>query len=170
MDTPRLVLLDLDETLLPTATLAEVRHGGVARPLAAVPAYAGIRLHPRMQEVVEQLASRTRVGIVSSSPRWYVDQVLSDHLPGIDFCVVVTYDDVGQIKPSPEPLLTALARTGVAIEDSVYVGDALVDHEACLAIGMPFIAAGWALGAGFSGPVRTAPKPDDLLELLGPGG
>ena len=168
MQTPRLVLLDLDETLLPTATLTEIRHSGVEQPLADSPVYSQISLHPGIREVVERLTSYTLVGIVSSSPRWYVHQILADHLSGIDFCVVVTYDDVNEIKPSAEPLETALRRTQMPVDDCAYVGDALVDQEACLAIGMRFIAAGWARGADFAGTVPTASMPADLLQLLVP--
>ncbi len=167
---PELILFDLDETLLPTAALVEARHSGVSQSLGAVPAYSTIDLHVGIDTVVRDLITIARVGVVSSSPRWYVDQVLADHLNGIDFSVVVTYDDVTHIKPHPEPLLTALTLARVDIEAAVYVGDALVDWEACAAIGMTFFAAGWANGAAFPEEVRVLEDPDELLRMLGAAG
>lgn len=159
---PELVLLDLDETLLPTSVLLEVRHSGAPQRLSAVIGYPAIVLHDGIHAAVELLCSSVLVGIVSSSPRWYVEQILADHLHDIDFCVVVTYDDVTHLKPHPEPLLEALRLAGGTVDEAAYVGDALVDHDACSAIGMPFFAAGWAGGATFPDSVRVLASPAEL--------
>lgn len=161
-----IVLLDLDETLLPTAGLESARHSGIPQSLAALAAYASVVPHPTVATTLAELARATRIGLVSSSPRWYVEQILADHFPDLAFDPVVTYDDVTEIKPSPIPLQTALALADVAVDDAVYIGDALVDHQACAALGMRFLAAGWALSDTFPDDVDTLPTPNALLDTI----
>ncbi len=99
-----LILLDLDETLLSTELLREARHSRRPLTLADVFGYDAIRLHDGVTEGLSALARLARVGLVTSSPRWYVEQILDVHLPLYEFVVKVTYDDVDRIKPHPEPL------------------------------------------------------------------
>lgn len=161
-----LLLLDLDETLLPTGCLLEVRHGAVPCDLKAVGSYAALALHSGLLEVLQELQGQVALGIVSSSPRWYVDQILSHHLPDIQLAPRVTYDDVARIKPDPEPLLAALTMAGIGVDQALYVGDALEDEEACAAIGLRFAAAGWATAQPFDPETPVLLDPRELLTLL----
>lgn len=56
------------------------------------------------------------------------------------FSVVVTSKDVPQPKPSPDMLLLALSRMGLAAEEVVFVGDSELDQAAARACGMRFVA------------------------------
>jgi phosphoglycolate phosphatase-like HAD superfamily hydrolase len=167
---PRLLLLDLDETLLPTSALRDIRHSGECADLADVSIYLELRLHAGVISTLELLATQLRLGVVSSSPRWYVEQILADHLPGLSFDPIVTFDDVTELKPDPEPLQKAVELSGIPVTDIWYVGDALLDHEACRRMGMPFLAAGWAGTEDFPRGTRVLARPSDLAEACGLSG
>jgi pyrophosphatase PpaX len=80
--------------------------------------------------------------------------------------VIVTHPDTSEHKPRPAPLLLAADRLGVAADQAVYVGDAVVDVMAAKAAGMSSVAVLW--GAGTTDTLRAA-EPDavvgDLAEL-----
>ena len=136
------MLWDLDETLLPTEPLREARHGAPI-DLRRHPSWEEIHLHDGISEAFSRL-ERVPIGVVTSSPRWYVQQILDAHLPGTELAVVVTYDDVGDLKPHPESLLLAASRWRVRPQACIYIGDDLVDHQACRAADVAFFGAGWA--------------------------
>lgn len=162
-----LILLDLDETLLATELLLNARHSAEPIDLSEVEGYGALRLHDGVADGLASLASVARVGLVTSSPRWYVTQVLSHYLPSYEFVVQVTYDDVENIKPHPEPLHLALRLAGVAPEHAIYVGDADVDFDACAAAGVNFVGAGWADRPTFPSSAPRVRTPQDLLKLVG---
>ncbi|MBQ9917181.1 MAG: HAD hydrolase-like protein [Microbacterium sp.] len=161
-----LILLDLDETLLPTDSLRDARHSHTSLELLDVPGFDAIRLHEGVAASLDSLATLTRVGLVTSSPRWYVDQILAAHLPNFVFAVQVTYEDVGHIKPHPEPLEFALGMTSVDPQRALYVGDADVDFDASTAAGVQFIGAGWADRPTFPASAPRVRTPHDLVELI----
>lgn len=161
-----LVLFDVDETLMSTATLAEARHSKNPLDLTTLDSYANVRLHDGVADALRRISTAAAVGLVSSSARWYVDQLITDHLPGAEFSVTVTYDDVERIKPDPEPLLLALRKTGYDTNQAVYIGDADVDHAACVAAGIRFVGAGWVDCPTFPSTALSLASPGDLLGLL----
>lgn len=162
-----LILLDLDETLLPTESLRDARHSQTSLELLNVDGFDAIRLHDGIAASLDALAALTRVGLVTSSPRWYVDQILAAHLPDYKFVVQVTYEDVEHIRPHPEPLFLALSVTGVNPQQALYVGDADLDFDACAAAGVGFIGAGWADRPTFPASAPWVRTPQDLIELIG---
>ncbi|WP_448388530.1 HAD family hydrolase [Microbacterium aurum] len=162
-----LILLDLDETLLPTDSLRDARHSHTRLELLSVDGFDAIRLHDGVAASLDALAALTRVGLVTSSPRWYVDQILAAHLPDFVFVVQVTYEDVEHIKPHREPLVLALSMTSVDPQRALYVGDADLDFDACAAAGVEFIGAGWADHPTFPATAPWVRTPQDLVELIG---
>lgn len=165
-----LVLFDLDETLLPTDSLLAVRHSHVPRDLRDLDGFAEIRLHDGVATTLDALTDLIRVGLVTSSPRWYVEQILATHLPHFEFVVQITYEDVEHIKPHPEPLALALSMTGVEPQRALYVGDAGFDFDACSAAEVEFVGAGWVDRPTFPASARRVRKPHDLVELIGSRG
>jgi phosphoglycolate phosphatase-like HAD superfamily hydrolase len=153
--------------LLPTEALREARHAERPIDLALVPGYELIRLHNGISDGLAALSLLTRIGLVTSSPLWYVDQLLNAHLPDVEFVIIVTYEDVENLKPDPEPLHLALTRTGVSADRAIYVGDADVDFEACKAAGIAFHGAGWADRRTFPTGASWVRTPQDLVELIG---
>jgi HAD superfamily hydrolase (TIGR01509 family) len=75
------------------------------------------------------------------------------------FDVVSTILDVPQPKPAPDLLLYCLEKTGLAAEQSVYVGDMENDRIAAEAAGIPFVL----MGNSIPHPLRI----DRLAELPG---
>ena len=107
-----------------------------------------------------------RLGVVSDAPRLQAWMRLCSL--GIDnfFDAVVTFDDTGQRKPSPEPFQKALELLGVRPEEAVMVGDwAERDIVGAKKIGMytAFARYGDDFGTRHSGADRDI---GDILELI----
>jgi FMN phosphatase YigB (HAD superfamily) len=66
---------------------------------------------------------------------------LRNHGLGHYFATVVTSAEVGAVKPSPAPFLTALDRLGVEPARALHVGDHAKDEEGAAAAGMHFAPA-----------------------------
>lgn len=161
-----LVMWDLDETLLPTQHLRDARHRTSPCNLAQLAAFDGTALHVGISDAVLGITG-VRTGLVTSSPRWYVEQLLDCFLPDVDFDVVVTYEDVTAIKPDPEPLLLGLRMLGSDPSRAVYIGDDLVDHQACTAAGVRFLGAGWADAPTYPIDAEGLAHPLDILAVVG---
>jgi len=76
--------------------------------------------------------------------------------------VAVTADDVDVFKPDPYPLRVAAERLGVALTDTMYVGDSPHDMMAALRGGAIAVAVLW--GGIFSEEALLATGPDVILE------
>lgn len=160
-----LVMWDLDETMLPTRHLRDVRHRSEPCALEQVSTFTGTALHDGVSDAVIGI-SGVRTGLVTSSPRWYVEQILESLLPDVEFDVLVTYEDVHAIKPDPEPILLALQDVGSDPGRSVYIGDDLADHQACTAANVRFLGAGWADAPTFPSSAEVLAHPRDILTIL----
>jgi pyrophosphatase PpaX len=101
-----------------------------------VDCYGQAELFPGVVEVLEMLALRQiPVGIVTSAERVLVEKALN-HLPiRRHFQTIITYDDVENLKPSPEPILKALSALNIQPSRTLYIGDYLVDIAAGKAAG-----------------------------------
>lgn len=77
------------------------------------------------------------------------------------FDTIVTLEDSKTHKPSPEPLLVAAQRLGIAPEEAIYVGDARVDMEAGSAAGMRTAWVTWGAGTLLN---LEAVKPDFVFD------
>ena len=160
-----LVLWDLDETLLPSEHLRSARHRHTPCDLLELDEFAGTALHDGVAEALVA-APGVGTGLITSSPRWYVEQILDHLLPDATFDVVVTHEDAPDIKPDPAPLLLALRRAGIDAARSVYVGDDLVDHQACASANVRFLGAGWAHTPTFPSTAETLTHPLELRMVL----
>jgi len=78
----------------------------------------------------------SRMGIVTSNTAEAVASVLErEGLVG-SFNAIVGRDDVRELKPSPEGILTACRAMDVAPGECIYVGDSIGDIEAARVAGM----------------------------------
>lgn len=115
-------------------------------------------------------AAGLSVGIATSKRRSSAE--LSLQCAGLGGLVdlVSTMDDTTAHKPSPEPILHALAAMQAEAREAVYVGDAVVDVLAAQAAGTASVAVTW--GAGTLADLRAAnpdaivSSPDELRGLL----
>lgn len=104
-------------------------------------------VYPGVPEMLRELQRRAcRLGIVTgkSRPAWRITET---HAGLVPFDVVITETDVDQPKPDPQGIQTAMATLGATANDSVYIGDSVLDAEAAAAAGIPCWAATWAKSA-----------------------
>ncbi len=99
------------------------------------------RIFPRAAEVLPQLRARgCRIGIVSTKPRYRIEEILSKY----DFSDVIDRiiggDDVKAMKPDPEGLLRMVGEWGLHRRETLYVGDTTIDAETAFRAGVPFAA------------------------------
>lgn len=136
--------------------------------------YRGV---PRM--LAEARAAGVPLALVTGKSRaaWRITERAAALVP---FDVVVTDDDVTDPKPSPEGLRLALDALRLRPEETLFIGDSLLDGEAARAAGVPFGAALWAdpprdqesFGSvgRYAGPMVTFTTPESVLSLLQEGG
>jgi len=86
---------------------------------------------PGVERALRLLSSESiSMGIVSTKAREFIEPIL-EHLQCIDlFDVVIGSEDVGHLKPHPEPIRKALQSMELGPADCVYVGDTPTDIEA----------------------------------------
>jgi HAD superfamily hydrolase (TIGR01549 family) len=136
------MLFDLDDTLLDSSELAQLRADRrweqVAASLHRVRAFEG-----EPHKLPELCRSQgLRVGIVTSSPRFYAEALLERFAIAAD--VLVTGSDDYAPKPDPAPLIAALTQLGLAPNEAWYVGNDPVDFQAAATGHMASIGAMWA--------------------------
>lgn len=96
-------------------------------------------LFPETISVLTRLRERgSRIGIVSTKYRFRIQSYLKDYFPEDFFDVIIGGEDVELHKPSPEGLLLALEQLGSTKEETLYVGDSVVDAETAQAAGVNF--------------------------------
>ncbi len=133
---------------------------------------AGTRLFVGMAEVLDALETAAIPwGVVTNKAAYLTEPILESlELRGRCACVV-SGDTIGARKPSPEPLLHALAQIPAPAAGAWYVGDAARDITAGRDAGMRTIAALWGYIPPHDDPAQWgadlhAGHPSDLLVLL----
>lgn len=116
-----------------------------------------VRPCPGIEPVLSELRARgLGVGILTSNNRENVEAFLA-HNPGLTFDFISAGSGLFS---KQKRLSRLLARRGLALEHTCYVGDETRDIEAAQALGMRVIAVGW----GFSAPqLLAAKRPDHLV-------
>lgn len=121
--------------------------------------------------IAELLAGLPHWGIVTNKSLALAQPIQQGLAPLREAAVLVGGDCTPHRKPHPAPLLEACARTGVAPQQALYVGDDLRDMRAARAAGMP----GWAVRWGYLGdalPIdewgadRVIDSPAAMIRLL----
>lgn len=113
-------------------------------------------LYPDTIKVLKQLKKEgAYIGIISTKYRYRITDYLKEHFSEDFFDIIIGGEDVVKHKPSPEGILTALDRLGIAKEALVYIGDSVVDAQAAQAANIDFI--GVLSGATTSGELEIYP-------------
>jgi HAD superfamily hydrolase (TIGR01509 family) len=108
-----------------TAILSEIVAGGA------------IDVRPGVRRLLDELAGAAcRLAVATTGSRGWVDGLLAHLLPGVEFEVVVTGDDVSARKPDPEAFAVAVERLGVDVGGAVVVEDSAEGLEAAKAAGL----------------------------------
>lgn len=104
------------------------------------------------------------LGIVSTKRRSTIEETLMETELDDFFDVIIGYEDVKQLKPDPEGLLKAVEELGGMINDSIYIGDSLIDIQTAKSAGIPVIAVSTGMT---STEVLQSLAPDALIRSLG---
>ena len=135
---------------------------------------AHCRIKTRPYEGIPELmrdlkAQGLRLAIISNKPDPAVQELAAFFFPGLAEIVVGESPSIRR-KPSPDTVLAAVSRMGLAVDDCVYVGDSEVDIETARNAGMSCTSVTW----GFrdekvlvsSGATRLAHTPTELQERI----
>ena len=102
---------------------------------------AGSAPFPGVHAALEALIERgTRLAVCTNKPGRLAEIVLETFGLAKFFAGVVAGDTLAARKPSPEPLIEAVARAGGAVRKAAMVGDSPIDAEAARAAAIPFVA------------------------------
>jgi HAD superfamily hydrolase (TIGR01549 family) len=155
-------IFDLDLTLLDTSAIETLRKAHLWNEVRSN--LHLVRTYPRRQDIApHELLSLLReqghkVGIVTSSPQWYAEQLLGNLK--IPYDTLVAYGDTERHKPDPAPLILARRRLGCAEADPcLYVGDEITDFEAAYNAGMVSVGVRW----GIRDPCRISSSAPDIF-------
>ena len=119
------------------ARLAPALHRHKTELLRRMIGEGALEPRPGVTRLLNELSQAgCRLGVATTGSRGWVDQLLRQLLPGIDFEVVVTGDEVGGRKPDPETYLVALDRLGTTTADTVAVEDSYEGLVAAKAAGL----------------------------------
>lgn len=120
-------------------------------------------LRPAARRVIQQLARRFRLGLVTSGSGWRVRAQLRTFGLNPFFAARVFGDEVPRRKPHPAQLRIVLSRLGLDPAACVYVGDAPEDVQMAQRAGVFVI--GVVGNSPVPGRLRAA-RPDALIHSL----
>ena len=117
----RLCLFDLDQTLVDTDDLKELREAGKHRDDAGYADEVRAAFRTRDRVLISGLAldlaklnnMDLRFGVFTRSPRRYVDVVLAEAYENRRWDVVIAYEDVQRYKPSGQGIIRAMKAVGM---------------------------------------------------------
>ncbi len=151
------------------ARLAPALHRHKTQLLQRMIGEGALEPRPGVVRLLSELADAgCRLAVATTGSRGWVDHLLERLIPGIDFEVVVTGDEVAGRKPDPEAYVVALDRLGTTTADTLAVEDSYEGLAAAKAAGLACVVvtngytAGHDLTAadlvldGFGDPERPA--------------
>jgi HAD superfamily hydrolase (TIGR01509 family) len=131
------------------------------------------RLYPGVVELVDALHGRVELAVVTGTSRQNVEVVLEAAGLAQSFSLIVSKEDVRQIKPDPEPYRFAVNRLGIAPDEAVALEDSPSGLSSARAAGVHTIAVGhrrslgdWILDAPF---VPALGQTSEILHRIGLG-
>jgi HAD superfamily hydrolase (TIGR01509 family) len=115
---------------------------------------------PGLPELVADLAAAgIRLAVATTGRRSWVEPLLDGLLGGYPVEVVVTGDDVAELKPDPEVYLRALAGLGLRAAEALAVEDSAVGLRAAAAAGLATVVVtnGYTADQDFAGAAAVLP-------------
>lgn len=122
-------------------------------------------------ELIDQLqADGYLLGVASNKIQEGTTQHVSHFFPHIQFTAVLGQRDNHPVKPHPSILEEIIAKAGVTIAETLYVGDSGVDVTTALNADVPFVGVLWGFRPeeelSAAGATRFVDHPLDILKLL----
>jgi len=140
---------------------------GIIDEIAPAMFHKQIKLIPGTEDLFKEIAiTGIKLGLVTSTPaQMMAVKMIPLSKAGLEkqLRVIVTADDVGNKKPSAEPLVQCSQKLGVPPEKCVYVGDTRVDIRAGKAAAMKTV--GVLTGFDDYGALERE-KPDAVLDSI----
>lgn len=113
------ILLDLDQTLVLTSALSNLRKQREWQQIYRL--FHLTTVPPGTLDFLQKARQVGRLGIITTSPRPYAEKLVAYHQLNIP--VLVAYHDVRNRKPHPESILKAATTLGIAAHKCFYIGD-----------------------------------------------
>lgn len=163
------VFFDLDNTLISTDPLKQLRESGSSSNLSSED-LSKTKIYNKSKYLLEYLKENgIKTALITNSPRKYTQSLLEYHSLEGFFDVIITYNDVLRdgIKPSPKGIEMALSSLGLTRESKVvYIGDDDKDFIASYSAGVKPLAPSWATRTPFrvipSAIISTSAFIDDI--------
>jgi HAD superfamily hydrolase (TIGR01509 family) len=145
----KLCLFDLDDTLVRTDDLDEIRSLGKGNDTKDYRTKVAQAFHSRKnrevysEEQLDQIRNEfpdIKLGVFTRSPRAYAQTVLQHAYPLYEWDVVVAYEDVKRTKPHGEGIVAAMDKFNLKLLDQVImIGDQDSDIRSAYNAGVPVI-------------------------------
>lgn len=84
----------------------------------------------KLEHILEELHKEYKLAIVTSRIRVGIEDIFNAREIKHLFDAVVTFEDVKNPKPHPEPLLLILEKLKLSSNEAIYIGDSATDIEA----------------------------------------
>ncbi|MFN2608028.1 MAG: HAD-IA family hydrolase [Acidimicrobiales bacterium] len=119
------------------SSLVPALHARKTEILSGLVADGRIEVRPGARRLLDEVAAAgITLAVATTGSRGWVEALLERLLPGVDFPVVVTGDEVEHRKPDPEAFVLALDRLGADPGDGVVVEDSAEGLDAAVAAGL----------------------------------
>ena len=119
-----------------------------------------MKMEGGLLETLEQLKGKLHLAVCTNRST-SMDAVLKGFNLTDYFSCVMTAARASFPKPHPDPLLRILTHYGIKAEEALFIGDSIVDSEAALAAGVPFVG----YRADLEG-IGRIDKHEDIIAML----
>jgi ATP-dependent DNA helicase RecQ len=136
----KVIIVDLDDTLLDTKALEPLRQSGRWRE---------VRNYLRWCNVYDDVlgllntarSSGIKMAIFSNAPSNYIQTLLNHFDISVDY--IVAYHDVQAHKPAAEGVHRILDYFSISANEALYLGDSELDRDSAKSAGVEFFAVEW---------------------------
>lgn len=88
-------------------------------------------LFPETASVLEKLKKKgAKIGIISTKYRYRIQDLMNKYFPQDFLDLIIGGEDVTFMKPNPEGILKAIDTLNISKEDTLYIGDSVIDAQA----------------------------------------
>jgi phosphoglycolate phosphatase len=168
----QLVMRALNESVGSSATHAAQRSAALAlfRRLYGQGLFKHSKVYPGVAQALRSLAEAgISLCCITNKDSVFAEPLLKQAALSECLSFTLCADRAEDRKPSPNMLLAACSRFGIAPAEMLYVGDSSMDIAAARAAGSPVIAVSYGYGkdhAAGAGDVQADGRVDDLIELV----
>jgi HAD superfamily hydrolase (TIGR01549 family) len=93
-----------------------------------------------IDEIIEELSKKDlQLAILTNNKSQYAEEILAKFNLSEYFPTIIGFNDVSEVKPSPEGILKILEKYKVKHEEAIFIGDMTTDVEAGKAAGVTMV-------------------------------